>query len=188
MKTTKRIYLSNYIILLFICSICFVGCENKTNKVSLIPITKEDRDSSKIYVDSIVMFYKDVSTNTQKVTRIFYYSNETSNTLRYYLIKQDKQVLLKLTNDDITSEYLNFNKEISTKIYISHSLLDFRRGGFKFVKFDSDDSLYVFCGSDMGFSKDRFYYYYFDKKIRLRKIATGDRKIIFVEKLSAQNG
>ncbi|WP_353330019.1 hypothetical protein [Bacteroides sedimenti] len=184
MKTTKRIYLSNYIILLLISSIYFVGCVNKTNKVSLIPITRVDRDSNKIYVDSIVMLYKDISASTQKVTRIFYYSNETNKTFRYYLIKQDKQVLLKLSNDDITSGYLNFNKEISTKIYISHSLLDFRRGGFKFVKFDSKDSLYVFCGADMGFSKDCFYYY-FDKNIRLRKIYTGDGEIFFVEKLTS---
>lgn len=179
----------------FICLLCvfiFVSCNNKNNKqtITLLPGEGYKSNSSYSYLDSIIINYEELKNSTQLVDRIFYFHNQPSINLRYRLINQDSLIFIQPQFLDEKRVYLNFNgTKVSNLFFLDAN--SYYSGGFRYIKKEiykdknnnTSDSLFVFYGKDMGFDNEEdSLYYFFDSKIRLRKILTSDNRIMLIDK------
>lgn len=179
-----------YLILIPILSCKHEKRQNKeTQTTTLINARKHPKDTSTLFNDSIQLKYTQLDSNTQNVSRIFFLNKGKPVVMEYTLIKcGDSLVYIKPLNDTIKSVYLNTKSAHSTHLYFNIPQV-YLMGGLRYIRTENcldknkaADQVMVFYGNDIGFSFGDSLYYYFDKKIHLRKIASKSGEIMYVDK------
>ncbi|GHV58332.1 hypothetical protein FACS1894182_10110 [Bacteroidia bacterium] len=142
-------------------------------------------ETSEHRVDSIVLEYTDIDSQTQLVKRTFYSDIlDTPHSTNYKLINCTTKAYIELTYDTLKSIYLDTET-------LEYAIRSFREptinltGKLKYKRNVTDSvnniNYYVFQGNDIDFSwdTDDYFCFYFDSIFHLKKIYNDAGTLIF---------